>query len=398
MYNYSSSAWKYSQSDPFSGTPLFGHMASYENGGYLADLDVNRNISTLIIEELFSTLWIDRQTRAVILEFTVYCANVNIFAFIAFLIEFPETGGALPMAFVYPVRVYQHSGSLGVYVIICEILALLYIVVTLVRIALAIFEHKCDFYKQFWVVFDIGFSIGSILATVFYIIRLYTAQTTVIKFKENKRQFVDFYQVAFLDNLFITFLGLVVFMATIRCLRALEGNKQVYIVARIFYKLANDLLWLGVMLIFVFVVFAILGNLLFGTKILSYMSMYKALTTLFLTVIGKSKFAEINETDPILAKFYFTFFVFCVSLLMLSVFLSSLCACIEEISQGLNLGVDDIFLIAIEKLIRNFKGKEKSTVVTKHSEIDNGSEMDNDSVCSTNDTYTNSDLTIEDIL
>ena len=396
MYNHSSAAWKYLPADPFSGTPLFGHMASYEYGGYYADLDVNRNISLLIIDELYSSLWVDRQTRAVILEFTVYCPSVNVFAFSMFMVEFPETGGAIPSFSIFPVRVYQHDGSLGVYIIICECLALLYCLVLFVWVGLAIFEYKCGFYKQFWIVFDIGILMCSVTSTVFYIIRLYTAQMTISSFKDDKRVFVDFYQVAFWDQLFISFLGLVVFMATIRCLKALEGNKQVYIVARIFYKLANDMLWLGIMLIFVFVVFAILGHLLFGTKILSYMSIYKALTTLFLTVIGKSKFAEINETDPILAKFYFSFFVFVVSLLMFSVFLTSLCTCIQEISKDLNEGIEDVFMLAVDKLMRFFKGKGETETEFEEREL---SIMDETSFCSSvADMYTNSDMTIEELL
>lgn len=178
-------------------------------------------------------------------------------------------------------------------------------------------------------------------------------------------------------------------MATVRCLRTLEGNKQVYIVANIFNKLANDLLWLGVMLIFIFVVFAILGLLLFGRKIVSYMSIYKSLTTLFLTVIGKSKFAEINETDPILAKIYFTFFVFCVSLLMLSVFLSSLSACIQEISQG-QIDVEDIFLMAVKKVLNALRGKPTKKAITV-------SECDTYSYCSVDGTSIISDLTIEEL-
>ena len=356
VYNYSSQSWKYHPADPFSGIPLFGHVSSYENGGYKADLDISRNISELIIEELFDSMWIDRKTRAIILEFTVYCANVNLFAFSMFMIEHPDTGGAIASFSIFPIRIYHHLGPVGSYILFCEVMALFYFIWVFIRIGMQIFEHKCEFYKQFWILFDIGTAVIAVNVVAFYAIRLYTATTAISLFRQDKRAFVDFYQVAFYDQIFVTFLGVMVFMSTIRCLRILEGNKHVYIVANIFYKLANDLLWLGILLIFVFVAFSILGWLLFGSKIMSYMSIYKSLTTLFLTVIGKSKFGEINESDPILAKIYFTFFVFVVSLLMMSVFLSSLSACIEQVSEG-KTNIDDVFLIAIEKLLNVLKGK-----------------------------------------
>lgn len=398
VYNHSSAAWKYSQADPFSGIPLFGHMTSYENGGYKADLDVNRNISALVTDELYATTWIDRRTRAVILEFTIYCANLNIFAFNMFMVEFPETGGAMTSFSVLPVRVYQHIGSLGTYVIFCEVLGLLYTIFIIIRIGLGIFEHKRKFYTQFWLLFDIATVLCVVCALAFYFIRLYTAQVTVSKFLENKRNFVDFYQVAFFDQLLVVFLGILVFLSTIRCLRILEGNKHVYTVAKIFSRLANDLLWLGIMLIFVFVVFAILGHFLFGTKIHSYMSIYRALSTLFLTTIGKSKFTEINETDPILAKIYFSIFVFCVSLLMLSVFLSSLCACIEELSHDPQAKVDDVFLMALEQFLSLFKGNQSVKSPEPVSEADSFSIYSMDDTCTTSGlTYTSSDLTIQDL-
>ena len=364
-------------------------MASYENGGYKADLDISRNISELIIEELFDTTWIDRRTRAIILEFTVYCANVNLFAFSMFMVESPDSGGALASFSIFPIRVYHHLGPIGSYILFCEVLALFYFVSVFIRIGLQIFEHKCEFYKQFWILFDIGTAVISINVVVFYAIRLYTASKTISQFHEDKRAFVDFYQVAFYDKIFVVFLGILVFMSTIRCLRILEGNKHVYIVANIFYKLANDLLWLGVMLIFIFVAFSILGWLLFGSRILSYMSIYKSLTTLFLTVIGKSKFGEINESDPILAKVYFTFFVFGVSLLMMSVFLSSLSACIEQISHG-KTNVDDVFLIAIEKLLNALRGKPPASAKPQ-------TDFDTYSMYSMGDTSIISDLTLEDL-
>lgn len=53
-------------------------------------------LAQAIVQEMKQYLWIDRQTRAVILEFTVYCPNVNRFVYVTLLAEFPETGGVVP--------------------------------------------------------------------------------------------------------------------------------------------------------------------------------------------------------------------------------------------------------------------------------------------------------------
>ena len=50
----------------------------------------------MIIHELKEGLWVNRATRAVFIDFTVYNANVNLFCVIKLIFEFPATGGIMP--------------------------------------------------------------------------------------------------------------------------------------------------------------------------------------------------------------------------------------------------------------------------------------------------------------
>jgi hypothetical protein len=52
-------------------------MNNYGGGGYVIDL--NKGYEREIIRELFDELWIDRATRAVFIDLTVYNANINLF-------------------------------------------------------------------------------------------------------------------------------------------------------------------------------------------------------------------------------------------------------------------------------------------------------------------------------
>lgn len=54
-------------------------MNNYGGGGYVLDLSQNKNVSMDLILYLFQNLWIDRGTRAVFVDFTVYNANINMF-------------------------------------------------------------------------------------------------------------------------------------------------------------------------------------------------------------------------------------------------------------------------------------------------------------------------------
>ena len=53
---------------------------------------------SLFLQELEDHDWLDVNSRAVFLEFTVYNANVNLFGSVIMLIEFMSTGGAVTRA------------------------------------------------------------------------------------------------------------------------------------------------------------------------------------------------------------------------------------------------------------------------------------------------------------
>ena len=61
------------------GNRYWGQLATYSGGGYVQDLSKTKNETTKIIDALFDNLWIDRGTRVVFIDFTVYNANINLF-------------------------------------------------------------------------------------------------------------------------------------------------------------------------------------------------------------------------------------------------------------------------------------------------------------------------------
>lgn len=71
-------------------------ISSYGGGGYVLDLTPNHDDAGAQLSDLEKNLWIDRGTRVVFLDFTVYNANINLFCQIKLTVEFPASGGAIP--------------------------------------------------------------------------------------------------------------------------------------------------------------------------------------------------------------------------------------------------------------------------------------------------------------
>lgn len=56
-----------------------GNINTYGGGGFVATLPKDYAAAQALVASLKRNLWIDRATRAVFLDFTVYNANINVF-------------------------------------------------------------------------------------------------------------------------------------------------------------------------------------------------------------------------------------------------------------------------------------------------------------------------------
>jgi len=75
-------AWNYQTEEELDGSSHWGFMATYGGGGYVQNLGLKKSESLAVIDELMQNLWLDRGTRAVFVDFTVYNANINLFCVI----------------------------------------------------------------------------------------------------------------------------------------------------------------------------------------------------------------------------------------------------------------------------------------------------------------------------
>ena len=73
----------------------YGYYGSYSGRGYVQSLGSSETRALDILDQLIEFEWLDRYTRAVVLEFNVYNANINLFSLVSVLFEFPSVGAAM---------------------------------------------------------------------------------------------------------------------------------------------------------------------------------------------------------------------------------------------------------------------------------------------------------------
>ena len=73
------SGWPYYSEKDLSGFSYWGKLATYGGGGYIQNMALSKDEAKDVVADLRQNLWINRGTRAVFVDFTVYNANVNLF-------------------------------------------------------------------------------------------------------------------------------------------------------------------------------------------------------------------------------------------------------------------------------------------------------------------------------
>ena len=78
------SRWRYFSESALGGSSHWGELNTYSGAGNYKDLNTTKAASLATMDYLFDNLWVQRGTRAVFIDFSVYNANINLFCVIRF--------------------------------------------------------------------------------------------------------------------------------------------------------------------------------------------------------------------------------------------------------------------------------------------------------------------------
>lgn len=81
-------SWYYQSESELDGSSHWGLVASYGGGGFVQNMGGKKAISKEYVSQLKENLWLERGTRVVFIDFTVYNANINLFCVIRLVAGF----------------------------------------------------------------------------------------------------------------------------------------------------------------------------------------------------------------------------------------------------------------------------------------------------------------------
>jgi polycystin 2 len=364
------SAWNYNTSEELDGFPFWTKFQVYPGGGFVQELGIAHEKNRLKLKELHENGWLNRGTRVVFIEFAFYNPNIQVIASTKLIVEALPTGVLQTSTNIRPMKLVKFTSASDYLLMIAEVLVMLQIVFFsyygVVQLRKSGWKH---FKFSFWMLVDLIILVLGYTFSVLLIFWKSSMQQKRDEFSENVRKFVNFDAVSFWHLVLVDFLGLFTFFVWIRILKFFNFNKTMLQFGRTLQKCAKDVAGFGLMFIIVFVAYAQLGLVLFGSELHDFRTFFNSVFTLLRTILGDFDYLAIEETNRVLGPIYFISYVFIVFFVLLNMFLAIIN---ETYTDVKSVDRSEVFPLGsfIKSLISRFVSGRRWMRRKKKSEID----------------------------
>ena len=303
----------------------------------MADLGNNREGAEEYITRLQKDHWIDRYTRALFAEFTIYNPYTNFFCAVTLLAEILPTGGYYHYPKVQTLRIYRYVGPEMVVVMGCEFIFVAFLLYFIYKELKQYMREKKEYFKDFWNLVEFLVIALSASAMGLFFARLAVTGYSIKNMHQAKGEYVSFQYVAMMDEWVTGCVGLAVFFSILKLLRLLRFNRRMSMLSATIKAAAKPLVGFFIYFAVVFLAFAQFAFVVMGGSNENYATFHKTIATQFSLTLGSFDFEAINLSNRMLGPLYFFFYVLCVLFILMNVFLSIINDTFVEVSEDVSL-------------------------------------------------------------
>ncbi|XP_067649227.1 polycystin-1-like protein 1 isoform X2 [Haliotis asinina] len=296
---------------------LWGKHGTYDPTGSTIRLSRNRSDACKQLLEMEESSWLDVQTRAVIVELTLFNVPTNLFSSITLLLEFPPTGGADPYPIIMATRVFCYISAWDNCVLACE---LVFVVLTLLKIQCELCEivrNQAKYFNNLWNYLEFTFGLLSLTYVVCYVFRFVLVADIVEDLRNTfYEEFVNVSFLALWDEILRALVGLLLFFVIVKFVPLLRYITVCGKYCNIYKRARKEIILFMALFAFILCAFTSLGVVLFGSVSLRLRNAWFGLwsMTALMVRIHAPPDLEVNSS-PWWLLFVFSYLVFGVGLL-----------------------------------------------------------------------------------
>ena len=306
-----------------------------------------------VISELALHKWLDRRSRGIFVELTVYNAQVNLFSVITLLAEAVPTGGVVTFRRFDTIRVYRYLGELGNVALAAELIICLVILVFLYKIIKRLYHQRLAFFSKFWNLVDLFQVLFALMSIILYFVKMVSINQTMKDLSENPFVFVSFSMLLTWNEIDTYMIAFVVFLTTIKFLYLLRYNSHMKLLNQTFSNMRKEILLFMVQFVIWFLPFVLMSHISFGTHLEDFISLPSAFQAMLNALLGASYFHDLQEVDRIIGPALFFTYSVLMELIFLNMFVSIINAAFGDRETRIKDSETDPELV--EFLMKRFK-------------------------------------------
>ncbi|XP_078525795.1 polycystin-1-like protein 3 isoform X2 [Lissotriton helveticus] len=318
-----SSIWHYQTEDELEGYPIWAKFGTYSGGGYVAELGANCSTATSVLSYLKKSAWLDRLSKAVFVEFSVYNANANLFCVTTLILETNGIGSFTNSADLQVMRLYDDDDNTAFshfFKISFALLILYYVILQ----GLHLKEQKWKYFLKKMNQLDLCIIVIGCCMCGLYAKRIALRERDIARCKRNRSRFVSFYETGTVDSALGYVIAFQVSVATVKLWNLLNINPRLHLITSTLCKAWDEIKGFLLVIFVMLVAYSITCNLLFGWCIYNYRSFFNTAVTIVSLMIGIFNYEEVISLDPILGALLVTTCVVLLMFVIINIFLSAM--------------------------------------------------------------------------
>ena len=300
-------------------------------GGYLFKitgeyLTIQKNLS--ILESLD---WIDSQTAAVFVEFTLFNPNVNLYEYCSILFEILPTGTLLKSAQFNSLDVFDVSNSgLLSFKILMNIIYIIFIGIFMAVEIRQFMKMGKRYFLQFYNYIElliIGFSWAAFSMYMYRLYSSYDIYKSISKLQSGNNHLHDIYlnlqYISNCDILLNYFIGFCAAFGSLRFIKLLRFNKRIIVFLEAFRTSLVELASFGVVFLVTWMAFVQVFYILLNDQFVEFATIQNSMALCFQMILGRIP-ALIITSNVWLASVAYILFVIFIIFVMINIFITIL--------------------------------------------------------------------------
>ncbi|KAF6078991.1 hypothetical protein HJG60_015036 [Phyllostomus discolor] len=324
-----SKAWQYQSQSQRQGYPIWGKLTVYQGGGYVVPLGTNRQSTARILQYLFDNTCLDRLTRAVFVEFTVYNANVNLFCIITLTLETSALGTFFAHSDLQSLRLYPFTDGWHPFVVAAEVIYFLFLLYYMTVQGKLMRKQKWCYFHSKWNLLDLAIILASWSALVVFVKRAILAERDIQRYWKHEEG-ISFSETAAADAALGYIIAFLVLLSTVKLWHLLRLNPQMNMITSALRRAWGDISGFAIIILIMLLAYSIASNLIFGWKLGSYKTLFDAAETMISLQLGIFNYEEVLDCSPVLGSLLIGSCIVFMTFVVLNLFISVILVAFSE--------------------------------------------------------------------